>query len=757
MADDVTQISNEIEKSVKMRPSQKAILKVIEHSIRNGEMDSAVELTKKLGVGLKENDKQALNSVLYSIPTFQPYMEKAAIITKSEAVKFSVKPKIKVAATQEEQSSQEGVIQAAEDSTVSESVTKQTRSVPIDAPSINQSGLSELFEESGGETKLISVEAEPQISQHHGEIIQIDGEVIQIGDEIPVKDQSKKVKPEDIFGDEDDFDSLGIDLIPEEEKKQIQEKQFLDGLDGKPLIDDGSPINIQQSDMSVESLNVTTDHLNIATPDEEKADDYNSLGVDLTPPKEKGDVSQLLDQMNKEISSFPGSQSLTEKPLLGSGKPETRRTPSAQGGDITTDEDIESIINAAGNKEDDSVFHIEEPPGMGGYPGGFGQDNQPFIMGDRQRTDPALQQMLQAQALASQGNLIDPGYKPEFLPNISTPGQRPFEYSPVPGDYVPQETSPGQSPGIDSGLGDALKSLLKDALTGAFDNLADTFKDENKDLFDKVERTKPKIETPAVTMPEIEEPYDEGKAWSREAKDTEFKVSSFDEGPDESVGKYDIYDDEEETPSFKDSNKDLFDNIVHESKEKLSTKLEDYDTEKDLNVEHKTTMGGNREIVVTNLDADKKRKKPPKKPPKRVRLSFSFRNLFNNKVYIKYKEILNRAAILVAEKKLDEALDYYYTIRDQNIPNVFKMMVQQNIDDIEETIMNTFQYSDTIVKLKDSGRAIRLRDINEFERQIKEKEKSKRAGKRGEVFLDEVGYDDEYAYEYEDEGEDEDE
>ena len=130
-----------------------------------------------------------------------------------------------------------------------------------------------------------------------------------------------------------------------------------------------------------------------------------------------------------------------------------------------------------------------------------------------------------------------------------------------------------------------------------------------------------------------------------------------------------------------------------------------------------------------------------------MRLSFSFKNLFNNKTYIKYREILNKAAILVAEKRLDEALDYYYTIRDQNIPNVFKMMVQQNIDDIEETIMRTFQYSDTIVKVKDSGRAIRLRDLNEFERQIEEERKEELAKKRGEVFYDEEESDDEYAYE----------
>jgi hypothetical protein len=287
----------------------------------------------------------------------------------------------------------------------------------------------------------------------------------------------------------------------------------------------------------------------------------------------------------------------------------------------------------------------------------------------------------------------------------------------------------------------AVNEILKNALTNLISNAVEDFKDENQDLYDEVERKK-QLEKESMTIPEFEEEEDEGKPWMREAKETEFEVHSFEDKeekyqPDESVGQYDVYDEDEEVTPFKDVNKGAYDEVEKEPKSFKQELDEAYKDEDGIKVETKTSESGGKEIIFTNLDPDKKKKKPPKKPPKRVRLSYSFRNLFNNKTYLKYKEILNRAAILVAEKRLDEALDYYYTIRDQNIPNVFKMMVQQNIDDIEQTIMNTFQYSDTIVKVKDSGRAIRLRDISEYERQIEQEEKEKRASKKEEVLYSE--------------------
>jgi D-alanine-D-alanine ligase-like ATP-grasp enzyme len=71
--------------------------------------------------------------------------------------------------------------------------------------------------------------------------------------------------------------------------------------------------------------------------------------------------------------------------------------------------------------------------------------------------------------------------------------------------------------------------------------------------------------------------------------------------------------------------------------------------------------------------------------------------------------------MLVADKKLDEALEYYYVVLDQNIPSALKLMIKQNIEDIEQTIANTFRYSDTIVRLKESGEVSKLRVVDEIE------------------------------------------
>ncbi len=108
---------------------------------------------------------------------------------------------------------------------------------------------------------------------------------------------------------------------------------------------------------------------------------------------------------------------------------------------------------------------------------------------------------------------------------------------------------------------------------------------------------------------------------------------------------------------------------------------------------------------------------PPKKPRRSlrepIRLTFDFRNLFHNKYYRKYRDMLNEAATLVAEKKLDEALEFYYVIRDQNIPQSFRLMIQQNINDIEETIADTFRYSDTIVKVDEAGEISRVKVVEQ--------------------------------------------
>ncbi|MDH4128532.1 MAG: hypothetical protein OEV44_07265, partial [Spirochaetota bacterium] len=107
--------------------------------------------------------------------------------------------------------------------------------------------------------------------------------------------------------------------------------------------------------------------------------------------------------------------------------------------------------------------------------------------------------------------------------------------------------------------------------------------------------------------------------------------------------------------------------------------------------------------------------KPRKSLKKPIQLTYDFRNLFSNKYYRKYRDMLNEAAFLVADKKLDEALEYYYVIQDQNIPKSFKMMIQANIRDIEETISDTFRYSDTIVKVDESGEVSRVKVVEEEE------------------------------------------
>ena len=113
--------------------------------------------------------------------------------------------------------------------------------------------------------------------------------------------------------------------------------------------------------------------------------------------------------------------------------------------------------------------------------------------------------------------------------------------------------------------------------------------------------------------------------------------------------------------------------------------------------------------IVIQGEQHQERYYPQKLRRKPIRLTYDFKTMFRNPYYIKYKAMLNEAATLVSEKRLDEALEYYYTIIDQNIPQAFKLMITQNIDDIHRTIVETFKFSDTIVKMEDSGNVKRLR------------------------------------------------
>jgi hypothetical protein len=674
MEENYKKIIEDIESSIKLRPSQRAILKVIENSFENGEIDSAVELTNNLGRGLKTEDKKKFDTTLTRIKLVPPSV-------------------------------------------------KTTFSTAITSPSSDVQ--KNLKSESGMGKK----------NKPGDDFLKTSGEVIEIESPLPMQEL---VIDDSEFTKDGEYNSLGVDLVPRSDKNATIEI-------GEAAIQIG----------------------NLSSGGKDKSDDdYSGLELDSIPEKEQ--LKSFLDQLSKEVKSFAGA-----------GELEKDKDDSEE----VTDDDIERILEKS--SEADAMLMIEDEgtkagsheksKGGGGKKGG---KEDGVKIEEKPLNSPDIMPALDAHSIASSGNLIDSA----ALPSVSTPGQIQFEYAPMP-IYQPYDGSqivdsdkmgetmgdgnfpiPPQSPFAgtptgtgsgstkDDGLGGALKEALKESLSGIFEDAISGFKDDNKELYDAVERKKKKEPSVMNNLLEDEQEYDEGKPWMRDAKDTDVKVHSFGDTKDEkdeSVGKYEVYDDEQEVESFKDVNKDLFEDV--DKKDRTPKKVEDqvkeaYNDVDDIKVETKTNTDGAREIVFTNMGEQEKKKRPPKKPPKRVRLSFSFRNLFNNKTYIKYKEILNTAAILVAEKKLDEALDYYYTIRDQNIPNVFKMMVQQNIDDIEETIMRTFQYSDTIVKVKDSGRAIRLRDLNEFERQIEEERLEELSKKRGEVFYDE-DEDDELAYE----------
>ncbi len=103
----------------------------------------------------------------------------------------------------------------------------------------------------------------------------------------------------------------------------------------------------------------------------------------------------------------------------------------------------------------------------------------------------------------------------------------------------------------------------------------------------------------------------------------------------------------------------------------------------------------------------------PKKKLEKIKpldLTFNFSNVFYSKFYLKYSEIFNEAAHLVREKRLDEAMEYYKVLLDQKLPETLKLMIQQNVEDLKLAILNTFKYSDTIVKMDESGNLVRVDD-----------------------------------------------
>lgn len=139
--------------------------------------------------------------------------------------------------------------------------------------------------------------------------------------------------------------------------------------------------------------------------------------------------------------------------------------------------------------------------------------------------------------------------------------------------------------------------------------------------------------------------------------------------------------------------------------EEEKTEEEEFIEEDEYTIERAEEKEDEKEEIDLPLDLPKKEKKKPNI----LKLTYDFRELFHNKTYQKYREILNEAAQLVSEKKLDEALEYYNVILEQNIPRAFKYMIQQNVKDITNTIIETFKRSDTIVNVKESGEIKRLK------------------------------------------------
>ncbi|HCL57359.1 MAG TPA: hypothetical protein DHW82_10185 [Spirochaetia bacterium] len=121
--------------------------------------------------------------------------------------------------------------------------------------------------------------------------------------------------------------------------------------------------------------------------------------------------------------------------------------------------------------------------------------------------------------------------------------------------------------------------------------------------------------------------------------------------------------------------------------------------------------------VTAKIENNEPKKEEIKAPPEKfvekvkpVQLTYNFNNVFFNKYYLKYSDMFNEAAVLVRERRLDDAIEYYKVILDQKLPETMKMMIQKNIEDLKETILNTFKASNTIVRMNSSGNLVTTDD-----------------------------------------------
>lgn len=131
------------------------------------------------------------------------------------------------------------------------------------------------------------------------------------------------------------------------------------------------------------------------------------------------------------------------------------------------------------------------------------------------------------------------------------------------------------------------------------------------------------------------------------------------------------------------------------------------------------SLNNGQPIKVENVAPQKKLQKVSP-----IQLTYNFQNVFYNKFYLKYSDMFNEAARLVRDKKLDTALEYYNTLLDQRLPETMRLMVEQNVEDLKNTIKNTFKYADTIVEMDESGKLVRLDDIDTV-KVFEEKKKGK--------------------------------
>ena len=67
---------------------------------------------------------------------------------------------------------------------------------------------------------------------------------------------------------------------------------------------------------------------------------------------------------------------------------------------------------------------------------------------------------------------------------------------------------------------------------------------------------------------------------------------------------------------------------------------------------------------------------------KKLVITYGFDNMPENTYYSKYKRILRNAARISLFGNLQEGLEMFKLIRDQNIPDEYKQMIDKNIQDI---------------------------------------------------------------------------